>query len=736
MKHWILQIKLGLVVFASALLIPCLVMGNAEETKNSEESVAAETKAGTKAQESAKVSTGTVLSAEKKTESVHVKALADGTPETVTVDVTLKNPGETEKIRDKTDLKDIKNTQGDEEYELSPDGTLLWDNHGEDISYKGTSAAKLPVNVKVTYTLDGKELQPEELAGKSGHLNIRFTYENHTSQTVVKEGKRIPVKVPFVMLSALVLDEETASNIQVENGKVVEMDGQNVVIGYAVPGLGDSLKLTEFEPTEDIKIPEYVEVDADVTDFSLDFTATIASTGLFYELDTDKLSDVDDLTGAMDDLNEASGKLVDGMSELFDGVSVFDDSMGEYLKGVKAIDEGVKTFNTALGQIDAQKEALQTGAKTLADSLSTINSSIQKLPSEEDVQSDEDMLKAVQAAKTLSEDAKKLLAVIESIKDSMSRAKTFADTVTAYKEQEESTAKTTEEDIRKARKLLEDVEAEVSVDKDSVTVHTEKVSEAVGKAAKETARREARDKGLSEAEADAVAAAAAKAAEEAVKNSDVVIDVPDTAVKTKVKGKEEALQKLDEARKHLDAMPVLDIPDIDLQTGEVDSVLTDMQTQLQVLKSYADAISGGGASLQKLEEALKELKQNSSALSAGSSQLSEGITALTEGISQLYSGSGQLKKGTSALASAGPSISKGLSALKEGAKALRDGMQTFDEEGIQELTDLAGDDLAGLMDRVKALKDADVAYTSYSGLAEGSTGEVRFVIETDAVERK
>ena len=339
MKNRTLWTRLGLVVFCGALLVSGIQIGR--------QNVFSDQKAQSVVQESTTATTAgegeesmVTLTADKavsgdKTESVHVKAKPDGTPEEITVDVTLKNPGGSDAILDKTSLTDIKNTEGDEEYTQQSDGTLLWENKGANISYKGTGTTDLPVKVHLTYYLDGKEIEPEKLAGQSGKLKIRFDYENTTSQTIHVDGKNVQVKVPFMMLSALFLDEDTATNISVENGKVVDLDGQQVVIGYAMPGLADSLKLADFEPTEDVDIPEYVEVTADVTDFSMDFTATVASTGIFSELDTDKLSDVDDLTDAMDELNDASGKLVDGMSGLFDGVSAFDDSMGEYLKGVK-----------------------------------------------------------------------------------------------------------------------------------------------------------------------------------------------------------------------------------------------------------------------------------------------------------------------------------------------------------------------------------------------------------------
>lgn len=736
MKNRTLWTRLGLLVFCGTLLVSGIQIGrqNVFSDRKTQSVVQESTlvSAAGEGEESTVTLTADEAASGEKTESVHVKAKPDGTPEEITVDVTLKNPGGSGAILDKTSLTDIKNTEGDEEYTQQSDGTLLWENKGANISYKGTGTEKLPVKVHLTYYLDGKEIAPEKLAGQSGKLKIRFDYENTTSQTIYVDGKNVNVKVPFVMLSALFLDEDTASNISVENGKVVDLDGQQVVIGYAMPGLADSLKLADFEPTEDVDIPEYVEVTADVTDFSMDFTATVASTGIFSELDTDKLSDVDDLTEAMDELNDASGKLVDGMSGLFDGVSAFDDSMGEYLKGVKAVDSGVDTFKTALEQMDANKNALQGGAKTLADSLTALSDQLQQIPSSADEVSadDEQMKAALSAATALSGDAKKLLATIEAMKTSMDQAKTFVSDAKTYRDQVKAKADTVTGEIKSAKEALDKVEAKGELDKDKISVDTDKVREAVESAAKEAVKNAAGDS-LTDDEKNAIA----NAAKDAVNKKDVSVSISDDAVKATVDGTDAVKEQLDKALDDLNGMPTLDIPDLSLDTSAVDAVLSDMQTQLATLKAYADAITGGADMVQTLQDTLNGLKGNAKALAEGSTQLSAGVTALTDGISQLYSGSVELKKGTGALVSVGPSISKGLSALRDGAKALKDGMKTFDEEGIQELSDLAGDDLTDVIDRVKALKDADVAYDNYSGLAKGSTGEVRFVIETDAIEK-
>lgn len=657
-----------------------------------------------------------------KTETVHVSAAADGTPEKITVEVMLKNDGNSQTITDYTTLKNIKNTEGDEEFTWETDGTLLWENHGEDISYEGTAEKDLPVSVHLTYYLDGQETEPKDLAGKSGHLKIHFSYENHTSKEIDVEGTKIAVKVPFIMLSALFLDDNIFQNVEVENGKMVEMDGQTVVVGYAFPGLAESLELADYEPAEDINIPEYVEISADVSDFALDFTATIASTGLFSDMDTDKLDDVDELTGAMEELNDASGELVDGMSSLFEGVSAFQGSMGEYRKAVKAVDKGVGGLKNALSAMNQQKSALQEGAKNLAESLREVNVQLQAFPADtnESFANDEDMQKAVAAAKALAEDAGKLLTVISALGDTMEQAENFAAEAENYQAQLMEGLSAAESELQAAKDALAAVSAEADVDEEQITVDLSSVEEAVRAAAK--------DAGLTEEAAAEVAAAVTK--------DRVDIQVEKDAASASVKGIENVSAYLDNAFTGLWELPVFSAPDITLDTEEISAVLADMQSQLEVLKKFADEIAGGEDSLKNLQDIAQKIKSAAAALAEGSSQLSDGVTAMAEGISGLYEGSVKLKEGTSALTDAASAINQGLSALKKGAGALKDGMKTFDEEGIQELSALAGDDLRNLIDRVKALKDADSSYNNYAGIAAGKRGEVRFIIETAGIEKE
>ena len=177
-----------------------------------------------------------------KEETVYVLADADGSANDVTVSTWLKNADGSDGLNDKTNLTDIENVKGYEGYKDNGDGTITWAANGSDIYYQGKSNEKLPVDVKITYKLDGEDIEPSELAGKSGKVTIRFDYTNNTKQTVKAGSKNSEVISPFVMLSGMILPVDKFSNVQVENGKVISEGSNQIVVGYAVPGFKQCLQ--------------------------------------------------------------------------------------------------------------------------------------------------------------------------------------------------------------------------------------------------------------------------------------------------------------------------------------------------------------------------------------------------------------------------------------------------------------------------------------------------------------
>ena len=550
------------------------------------------------------------------------------------------------------------------------------------------------MDVKITYYLNDKQVTADELKGQSGKVRIRFDYTNKSSLKVEVNGKTVEVSTPFVVCSAMFLSSDNFSNIEVTNGKTVEMDEQNIVIGYAMPGLSDSLQLRNYEATKDVDIPEYVELTADVTDFSLDFTATIISNGMFGDMDTDDLKDVDDL---IDDLSEASGKLVDGTAELSDGADELGDYFGQYLTGVSALDEGSAGLMQGLKAVNDQKGTLLEGAKGLQQGLETLNQSLATVNL--DGQS-VDMQPMSAAAAALAQDTAKLKEALTAMQSTLNDVKTFANDAKSYKE---SVQKKTSE----AKGALDAVD----------------LSEAEKKAELEAKEQ------------------AAKAVKEALTGTELTDDEK-AEIQSKVKDSisisgttDTVAGKIAEAKDALKDMPALEIPEFSLGTDTITALVEDMQKQLQVLGQYSEALSNLGTQVSGLSGTLEQLRTGVSSLAEGSGQLTAGVRALNDGIEQLYRGSVALNDGTGQLITAGNAIAKGFDGLSEGTDALSDGMKEFDKEGIQELKKLAGDDLENIIIRVRALKKADEQYNNFSGLEKGKTGSVCFIVETDEIKK-
>ena len=218
---------------AALLLSACGQAANMAETAATADAPAAVTE--TAAQTTApKTTPGGV----DKSETVYAKANADGTVTETTVEAVLKaRDGAT--IPDVAALRDIINKEGDEEYTTGADNALTWQNSGSAITYEGKSDAALPVTTRVTYYLNGVETAPDDLAGQSGRVRIRFDYTNHTRETVTVDGQEYTVSVPFTAITAVILDGDKFSNIEADNGKVMELDGQTAVLGTVMPGLAD-----------------------------------------------------------------------------------------------------------------------------------------------------------------------------------------------------------------------------------------------------------------------------------------------------------------------------------------------------------------------------------------------------------------------------------------------------------------------------------------------------------------
>lgn len=595
-----------------------------------------------------------------KTETVYVDANADGSVKKITVKDWLRRNGDGE-IIDFSNLKDIKNTEGDEEYTQNADGTITWENKGEDISYEGTSNQQLPVTTKVTYYLDGKEIKPEDLAGKSGKVKIRFDYTNNESRTVNIDGKDVGVKVPFLAASMLMLPGDKFKNVKVSGGKVMADQDQSIVIGTAFPGLADSLELKDYEATKDIDLKDYVEITADVENFELDFTATAISTCGLSDMKDGDLDDVNDMIDGVKEMTDASDELVDAMGQLSTGAGTLQDYLSQYTSGVSQVDAGAQALAEGLSELDEQ-------VTTLMGSLSAAGSDDTTAQAVTQIQKDLGILQQeLGSVTTLAE-------YVNTIRENVTIAKSELDKINVTDLETEASNQAKEKAKNAVKTAIS--ETEVSTKKDVM----DRLKETDSYKSLTPEQQEELEKAVN------TASGTSSSAEKECDSMNISL--------TNASGAKTAIDQAVNALAEVKAMQV------DPTTAQ--KALADLVTQFTALSNSLSDMPDMAEIGGKLQSAISQLTQGAVTLSAGTSQLS----------------------------SVGTQLNTGAGTLAHGASLLEAGMKTFDEEGIEKLGDLAGDDLANVLNHFKAVKEAEKTYTNYGGIREGASGSVKFIVET------
>ena len=375
---------------ATESAVPAESQTTAENTENTENTETASTE---KSAATVSVSNEAV----DKDETVYVITDAAGVSQQVIVSDHLRNPKGEATLRDASNLTGIENVKGNEGYSGSA-SNMTWKANGKDIYYRGTTNEQLPFEVSIRYELDGKEISPADLAGKSGRVAMTFNYKVNRTMTVQDGDEQVAVPLPFMAITGMILDNDQFTNIEVDNGKVLDDGDRTMVVGLALPGLEEALGLNKEEPAEtaeadadaeedgkgfdlDIDIPGSVTVTADVTDFSLDATMTMASCDMLSDLDVDDVNSLDDLSDALDELTDASSQLVDGSNELYDGIRQLYDKSGDLIDGVNDLSDGAKKLNDGAKQLKDGTTDLYFGADQINGGASSLAGGLGQLSS-------------------------------------------------------------------------------------------------------------------------------------------------------------------------------------------------------------------------------------------------------------------------------------------------------------------------------------------------------------------
>ena len=726
-----------------------------------------------------------------KDETVYVLAGADGSVKKIIVSDWIKNQLGSATVTDKSDLNNIENVKGDESYSVNGDNMKVWDAQGNDIYYQGDIQKELPVGMSVSYTLDGKTISADELAGKSGKVTIRYDYDNRQYETVQINGTNQRIYVPFAMLTGMILDNDCFSNVQVSNGKLVNDGDRTVVAGLAFPGLQENLALSR----DQLSIPDYVEVTADVKNFSLGMTVTLACNDVFSQIDDVNFTTADGATASIGKLTDAMTQLLDGSSALYDGLSTLLDKSKELATGVEELAAGAKAIRDGAGSVDEGTAALKAGLAELSTGLNTLSSNSEAL--NEGAEKVFTTLLSTAATQirqagltvpdlTIDNYAQVLNELITSLDENAVYEKALQQVTAAVEENrplitEKVTAAVRQQVEEKVTAVVRQ-QVEMKVTEAVKQQVTATVTDAVKQQVTATVIQTAAGMSVEDYNAavsagmvpqekqDAInAAIQAQMSSEAIQakiTENVTAQMSSDTVKAKITENIDAQMESDTVKakitENTDAQmesdtvkaTIAENTDAQMKTEDIQKTIS-QQIELQVKKAISEnmasdtvqsqltAASEGAKTLISLKASLDDYNafylgllsytQGVDTAAAGADQLNSGADQLKEGTAALKEGAATLYNGVLKMKDGVPTLISGVEQLKDGSMQLSEGLQQLNKEGIEKLVSLLKNDLGDLSARVQATIDVSKNYRSFAGISDDANGQVKFIYRTDEI---
>ena len=600
-----------------------------------------------------------------KDETVYTKIDVNGKNYSTIVNSHIKNRNKERIINDLSDLINVKNVNGDEEFSQSGN-SLIWKADGADIYYQGESNKSLPIECSLKYELDGKAISPEELAGKSGKVKITIEYSNKDAHLVNINGKDEILYTPFTIVLGTILDNTNFRNIEVSTGRVIDDGTKTFVIGIAFPGLKESLNLAD----DKIDIPNKVEITADSENFQTTTMASFVTPKIIEESDLSILNDLDDMYSNVNTLESSGKQLEDGANalkngtdtflekskefnnamkqvssgtnaalegyiSLDDGIRVLNDSTFELVDGAKSLSDGANSINSALGEVNTNFKTIANGTKGLSEGLTSAVSDVNKLLGNNSTTPptsiEEDLSKLTDATK------ENITKVITSSNTSLGTEKTKLNAqLSALNVQ-----------IEKIKTINPDWETNPDVKSQllSLTTSCEIIKNSIASI----------DTSMS-------------ANLEFGTNLGTTLQNTANSIKNKLSAYQALLTKLPE-----------------------------MVQKLTYASNVAEQLSSGTTKLQAgintLTISSKDLANGANSLYSGCITFSDGTKTLYDGSNEMKSGLKNLSAGTNELSVANDMLTDGASSLSNGAGTLANGMKQFNVEGIKKICSLINGDV-------------------------------------------
>lgn len=629
-----------------------------------------------------------------KIETTYAIMDSDGKLTKAIVSEQLANNNKEKTLKDISNLKNIENTSGDEQF--TQDGNnLTWNADGNKIQYKGEATTELPVNVKVSYYLDGQRKTAKEIAGKSGNITIRFDY--NVKREEVANGKMY--KHPYTMASGLILDNAHFSDVKVSGGKAVDNGNQTIAFGVAFPSMNENLGIERSK----MNIPSFVEISAYTDKFEIMGTYTIALSGLFNDINTSEVGSVNDkmneLKNGLNLLSDSSNKLLKGADELSAGATEFDNGMAAFISGVNKLQGGSS-------QLTSGMDELSKGLLTLSANSAQINDGVAKLEwSIFDNATKQMRSKVGDDSITLA--PKTYVQVIQGISDKA--------IVTAEQRLRASLTKQGITDSNLQNQLLS-VAYNSLMASGKTEASMNEIADAIKNAGIIAKRAGFVQKSIEKNQSTVVQILKSKGYNDEQITTELVA-VSATALELAGGNPNGMESKLGEASEYVKATVIF-------KNGAINA--SDNVSKLA-------AIAIGKETPKQLIELKGSLDQVES-LVAGIKQYTNGVDSAAMASQKLNSGMGELNKGILDLNDGSMKLSAASKKLKNGIDTLDAGLHRFNNEGIEKfVSGLKGNDITSIVNNLEGIKEASSNEVFIGGKLDGMSGESKIIFKTGEI---
>ena len=682
------------------------------------------------------VNSGMVLYAKddetEKDETVYAMLHSDGSVDQEIVSSWLHNDEGLHNIKEKLELSNVKNVKSDEKPEVSGK-TYTWNSDSNDLYYEGTSTKQLPVQVKVTYELNGKAISGKDLIGKSGSLKIHIALKNTQTRNVDINGKQTRIHPFYMGAGVLDLSADHFTNVKCENGKILS-EGNNTMVAFvSVPGLQDTLESAGITAADALHIQDEFTITCEAKEFELG-PIMFAMTP---EVPVEKLKNInsmDDLTNGLDELTNASAQLLDGTSQLSQGTTTFNGKMQELVNGVPTLTNGVSALKNGTQELVSGSSKLNSGLKDLNTGMVQAKEGTAKLNKATDGLStlvsgvDEINTNMQGLAKGLQDGSDELNTSLDmdSLKNILASISGLPDDIIAISDQ----AMQLQDAMNSLNGILND--ANLKSASNGMKQDAKELSESLCS---------------TNPNSDSCVLAQRLVLETGSVDNALYGDVDHNGHNASnitaglTQGITEMTKKLPEYKKLAESMKTT-LSQLSSMVKELEGLQAKLYTASQGAQQLAQGtqqLSDKASSLMELKKGITTLDSSLSSAVGGSSELYKGSQSLTAGLQKVDQGAGTLQNGSAVISSGAVQLYDASTLLKDKTGELHAGMSKFKTSGIDEMkkqVNLSLDDVTQLLAiKDEIVKEAEQEHT-FSGASKNSSSKVKYIYKTEELQKE